>query len=154
MGLTTELDLLCCRCSASLPIHLSQLNCLSCHDDVKIVEKHWLCWCPTVFTCQPLVNCLTEHINFIQIKSTRRCSWCLPYIKTSKSHSISDYFKMTYQVLCSNKKIIGNMITNQKHSILLFSGYSCVGHTEWVDVIGALNGTKTVQFLTEFFTKG
>lgn len=40
MGLTTELDLLCCRCSASLPIHLSQLNCLSCHDDVKIVEKH------------------------------------------------------------------------------------------------------------------
>ena len=158
MGLTTELDLLCCRCSASLPIHLSQMNCLSCHDDVKIVEKHWPCWCPTVFTCQSLVNSLTEHINFIQMKSTRRCSWCLPYIKTSKTHSIFDYFIMAYQVqgLRSNKKslVIWSWMKNQKQLqySVIFWVFMCRPY--WVRRCNsAMNGTNTVQFLIEFLQR-
>lgn len=150
MELTTELDLLCCRCSSSLPIHLSQLNCLSCHDDVKIVEKHWPCWCPTVFTCQSLVNSLTEHINFIQMKSTRRCSWCLPYIKTSKTHSIFDYFIMAYQMqgLCSNKKsLVIWLWMNQGQLQYYVIFWVFMRRPYWGRCNMTLNGTKTVQFL-------
>jgi hypothetical protein len=147
MGLATELDLLCCRCSASLPNHLSQLNCPSCHDGVKIVEKHWLCWCPTVFTCHSLVNSLTEHINSIQMKSTRSCSWCLPYIKTSRL--IFNYFIMAYQVqgLHNNKEslVMWLWMMNQKQLQYSVIFWVFMHRAYWVRICNrALNGTKTV----------